>query len=118
MAAFAISGFIAGLAGSMMALHNYSVVPEEFGFGMLVACLSFVILGGTQSLGGPVLGAFLLTLLPEVSRPLADNRMILYGALLMVVTIYLPHGIYSTAINAWRRRGSRQAARIEEAEHA
>jgi branched-chain amino acid transport system permease protein len=104
--AFALSGLLAGLAGGLLALHNYSVVPDEFGFSMLVAGLSYVIFGGRQSLGGPILGAAILTVLPEVSRPLADNRMILYGGLLMWTVIYLPHGLFDTALARWRLRRS------------
>jgi len=96
--AFAISGFVAGLAGGLSALHNYSLVPEEFGFGLLVAGLSYVVFGGRQSPLGPVVGAVLLTLLPEISRPLADNRMIIYGALLMWTIIYLPQGVVDTIL--------------------
>lgn len=110
MVAFAISGFVAGLAGGLSALHNHSVVPEEFGFGMLVAVLSFVIFGGRNSLGGPIVGALFLTLLPEMVRPLAENRMILYGALLMWVVIFLPHGVFDTALARWRSK--REAAAV------
>ena len=102
-AAFALSGVIAGAAGALMAGRNYSVVAEEFGFGMLVSTLSFVVLGGRRFVLGPLLGAFVLTLLPEVARPLADNRMVIYGALLMVAIVYLPHGIVDTVV-LWRRR--------------
>jgi branched-chain amino acid transport system permease protein len=107
--AFAISGFIAGAAGGLMAGHDYSVVPEEFGFSMLVAALSFVVLGGRCSPWGPIAGAVMLTLLPEVARPLSENRMVIYGAILMVVIVYLPDGIVDTLL--LRRFRSVQARR-------
>jgi branched-chain amino acid transport system permease protein len=102
--AFALSGAIAGLAGALSAAHNYSVVPEEFGFNLVVALLSFVVFGGRRSLAGPVLGAVFLTWLPEIARPLAENRMIIYGALLIGVIIYLPHGLIDTLLINLRRR--------------
>lgn len=102
--AFAVSGFVAGIAGALSASHNYSVVPEEFGFGMLIAALSFVVLGGRVSIWGPVVGAFVLTLLPEIARPLAENRMIVFGALLIAVIIYLPNGVVDTLVSKWKRR--------------
>jgi branched-chain amino acid transport system permease protein len=108
--AFALSGALAGTAGALMAGHNYSVVPEEFGFSMLVAALSFVILGGRQSVFGPIVGAVMLTLLPEVARPLADNRMVLYGALLMAVIVYLPHGIVDSLVLRRLRSSQRRVA--------
>jgi branched-chain amino acid transport system permease protein len=101
--AFALSGAIAGLTGALMAYHNYSVVPEEFGFGMLITVLAYVVLGGRRSVLGPLVGAVTLSLLPELARPLADNRMIVYGALLMLVIIYLPHGIVDSLWIAYRR---------------
>lgn len=107
--AFALSGAIAGLTGALMAYHNYSVVPEEFGFGMLIAVLAYVVLGGRRSVLGPLVGAFTLSILPELARPLADNRLIVHGALLMLVIIYLPHGIVDSLWIAYRRRLGRNA---------
>ena len=77
--AFALSGVIAGMTGALMACHNHSIVPEEFGFDMLTAVLAYVVLGGRQSVAGPIVGAVALSLLPEIARPLADNRMIFLG---------------------------------------
>jgi branched-chain amino acid transport system permease protein len=104
--AFALSGLVGGIAGGLMASHNYSVNSGEFGFGMMIAVLSFVVLGGRQSVAGPITGAFVLTLLPELARPLAENRMIVYGTLLMVAIIYLPHGIVDTWLLHRLRRQS------------
>jgi branched-chain amino acid transport system permease protein len=108
--AFAISGAIAGITGALMACHNHSVVPEEFGFDMLVTVLAYVVLGGRQSVAGPIIGAVILSLLPEVARPLAENRLIIHGSLLMLVIIYLPHGIVDSLLIARSRRRSAQAA--------
>jgi branched-chain amino acid transport system permease protein len=94
------------------------VAPEEFGFGMLVTVLAYVVLGGRRSVLGPLAGATLLTLLPELARPLADNRLIVHGAVLMLVIIYLPHGIVDTVSIAYRRRmtaAARATLPIEEA---
>jgi branched-chain amino acid transport system permease protein len=117
--AFAFSGILAGIGGAMMAGHDYSVVPEEFGFSMLVGALSFVVLGGRQSVFGPIVGAVVLTLLPEVARPLADNRMVLYGALLMAIIVYVPHGIVDGIAlrlpRVPRYRGARAAPRLANA---
>jgi branched-chain amino acid transport system permease protein len=103
--AFGLSGAIAGAGGALMAMHNHSVVPEEFGFEMLTVVLAYVVLGGRQSVLGPLVGAIILTLLPEVARPLAENRMIIHGALIMFTIIYLQHGIVDTLL-IWRRRAA------------
>ena len=101
--AFGLSGVIAGMTGALMACHNHSIVPEEFGFDMLTAVLAYVVLGGRRSVAGPIVGAVLLSLLPEIARPLADNRMIVAGGLMMLAIIYLPHGIVDTIVIARRR---------------
>jgi branched-chain amino acid transport system permease protein len=89
-----------------MAYHNRSVAPEEFGFGMLVTVLAYVVLGGRRSVLGPLVGAAILSLLPELARPLADNRLIVHGAVLMLVITYLPHGIVDSLMIAYRRRAT------------
>jgi len=110
--AFALSGAIAGAAGALMACHNHSVVPEEFGFDMLTTVLAYVVLGGRQSVAGPVVGAVILSLLPEIARPLADNRMIIHGLLIMLAIIYLPHGIVDSIVIARRRAANGAAASV------
>jgi branched-chain amino acid transport system permease protein len=105
--AFMLSGAIAGVTGGLMAFHNYALVPEEFGFGMLVAALAFVVLGGRISVAGPIVGTVILTLLPEVARPMADYRMLVHGALLIVVIAYLQNGIVDTLVPWWRTRHAR-----------
>lgn len=104
--AFGLSGAVAGLAGALMAAYDYSVVPEEFGFSLLVAVLSYVVLGGWRSILGPIVGALVLTILPEIARPLADNRMILYGALMVGIIIHVPLGIVDSVALILPRRGA------------
>lgn len=91
--AMTASGLLAGLAGALQASNSYSVGPEEFGFHLLVQVLAMAVLGGQNALWGPLAGAAILTILPEVSRGFADYRAVVQGGLLMVIIIYLPHGI-------------------------
>jgi len=100
---FVLSGALAGLGGCLIAFYGRSLVPEQFGFSLVMTLLAYVVLGGSGSLLGPLIGTALLQLLPEISRPLADNRMLIYGALLIVVITYLPEGIADSAIGVWRR---------------
>jgi branched-chain amino acid transport system permease protein len=108
--AFVLSGAIAGLTGGLIAFHNYSLVPEEFGFGMLVAALAFVVLGGRTTVGGPIAGAVILTLLPEFFRVFADYRLLLHGVLLIAVIVYLQHGAADTLVFRWRQRRTARSA--------
>jgi len=102
--AFAISGAIAGLFGGLEAFQSYTLFPATFGFPAVIAALSYVVLGGRRSVAGPIVGAAILLVLPEISRPLADYRMALYGAVLMLVIAFLPRGIVDSAWLALRRR--------------
>lgn len=102
--AFAMSGAIAGLFGGLEAFQSFTLFPATFGFPAVIAALSYVVLGGRRSVAGPIVGAAILLALPEISRPLADYRMALYGAILMLVIAFLPRGIVDTGLLALRRR--------------
>ena len=102
--AFAISGAIAGFFGGLEAFQSFTLFPATFGFPAVIAALSYVVLGGRRSVAGPIVGAAILLALPEISRPLADYRMALYGAILMLVIAFLPRGIVDTGLLALRRR--------------
>lgn len=110
--AFAISGAIAGLFGGLEAFHGYALTPNQFGFSFLVAALSYVVLGGRRSVIGPVVGTAFLVALPEIARPLAEYRMLVYGLLLMAVIAYFPRGVVDTFLEYLHKR--RMAARAEE----
>ena len=99
--AMTLSGLLAGLAGALHACNSYAINPEEFGFHMLVQALASAVLGGTTSIWGPLAGSAVLTTLPEFVRAFADYRGVVQGVLLMLIIIYLPHGIADT-LAAWR----------------
>ena len=107
--AFAISGALAGFYGALEAYHSYALDPNQFAFSYLIAILSYVVLGGRNSVIGPIVGTIVLIALPEISRPMAESRMLVYGVLLILVINYLPRGIADTALHALHKR--RLAAR-------
>ncbi len=96
--AFALGAGIAGLAGVVFAAKYAFVSPESFNFQESVRILSMVVLGGMGSLPGAMLGALLLTLLPEWLRALENYRMLLFGAVLVVMMIFRPQGLLSKRI--------------------
>lgn len=114
--AFVISGALAGVYGALEAFHSYSLVPSQFGFPFLIAILSYVVFGGRNSLIGPIVGCAILVLLPEIARPLADARMLVYGLLLILTINFLPHGIADTLIA--RARAKRLGAKPQAAKGA
>ena len=108
--AFGLSGALAGLAGALDAYHGYSITPDAFGFRLLVACLTFVVLGGRVSPWGPLVGAAILTALPEVARPFRDYALLVHGTLLIAAITWLPDGVVDTVRSWVRTRSLRQPA--------
>ena len=106
--AFGLSGALAGLGGALEAYHSYSITPDAFGFRLLVACLTFVVLGGRVSPWGPLVGAAVLTILPEIARPFRDYALLVHGALLIVAITYLPDGVVDTLARRLRARKTPQ----------
>jgi branched-chain amino acid transport system permease protein len=93
--AFAIGAFVAGLGGALAAFSSFFISPTDYGFGRAVDMLAFAVVGGMGAVGGPILGAALLTLLPEVLRFLHDYRDLATGVILLLVIIFLPQGLWS-----------------------
>ncbi len=102
--AFGLSGAIAGLFGAMQAGYIYSIEPYQYGFTLLAMTLAAVILGGRRSVWGPIVGAAIMTFLPELARPLAENRLLLIGVLLILVIIFFPRGVVDGLITVYKRR--------------
>ena len=103
---FAVSGAIAGISGSL-AVHYFSFIhPDDLSFMASFDLLIFLALGGIRTFTGALLGAALLTLLPEVLRFSMEHRYILYGVILVLLMVFRPNGLLSrrrlTAPRAWR----------------
>jgi branched-chain amino acid transport system permease protein len=90
---FALSALISSIAGSLYAHTMTFVSPASFGFNFSVELLTMVVIGGLGSIYGSFLGAALLTLLPEFLRAAHDYDIIIYGALLMVMVMFMPGGL-------------------------
>ncbi len=91
--AFVIGAVLAGVVGAMSAPFLNTWNARQGTFDASVSYLAYVLIGGSRSLWGPVLGAALLTALPEILRPLAGARLIINGLVLVFASIYLPRGI-------------------------
>ena len=99
--AFVLSALIAGAAGVFSAHMTYFVSPNEFGFNGAVRILTFAILGGYLTWLGPIVGAFILTFMPELLRFLGEYRPIVNGVVLILAIIYLPRGLVDPRF--WRK---------------
>jgi branched-chain amino acid transport system permease protein len=95
--AFVVSAGLAGLAGSLYAHYIGFLNPEPFGVDQSLNAILAVILGGSGTLTGPVVGAFAVTFLPEYLRIADSYRLVTYGFILVVATIFLPRGLVPVA---------------------
>ena len=99
MGALIASAALAGLAGCLNAHVSSFIGPTEYGFEPAVTILSYALLGGIATPLGPVLGAVILTLLPELLRGLSDLRLVLNGVIIVIAVLFLPGGLLP-----WRLR--------------
>jgi branched-chain amino acid transport system permease protein len=95
--AFGTGSAVAGAAGAFYASFVGTLVPDSFIITESFTILAMVIVGGMGTLIGPVWGAILLTVLPEVLRGFGDLRLVLYGAALTLVVLFMPGGIVQAA---------------------
>src|SRR5438270_4163992 len=93
--AFVLSAVIAGYAGALEAHLNFFVDPGDAQYGVTraVQVLTFAVLGGSGYVLGPVVGALIITLLPEIFREAGDYINVLSGILLIAVLVFRPQGI-------------------------
>jgi len=91
--AFAVGAFYGGVSGSLYAGLSEFVNPDAFVFLVSVLYLTMNVVGGLGTLTGPVLGALIFTVLPEILRPFAEYKEFLSGGLLLAFLIFSPRGI-------------------------
>jgi len=104
--AFALGSAIAGLAGCFYPVYVGTLVPDAFTVVESFTMLAMVIVGGMGTRIGPVLGAVVLTLLPELFREFGQLRLIIYGAALTLVVLFMPGGlvqVWQLLAVRWRR---------------
>ncbi len=91
--AFAVGASFAGVAGVLFAGKFAFISPESFSFFESVLILAMVVLGGMGSVAGSVAGALLLIIIPELLRPVASFRMLIFGAILVAMMVFRPQGL-------------------------
>ncbi|HYF94006.1 MAG TPA: branched-chain amino acid ABC transporter permease [Symbiobacteriaceae bacterium] len=112
LSVFAYGAALAGVAGGLYAHFTVYIEPHMFTFSQSVMVVLFVVFGGSETIFGPVLGAIVLTLLPEALRFITDWRLGIYGALLIVLLMFRPQGILTRAF--LRRVASLRLAKRKE----
>jgi len=96
LAATVIGCFFAGICGSFYAHYQTVLVPTTFSFQCSIFAQMYALIGGlSYYIAGPIAGAAVMVLLPELLRPVAEFQPIIYGVLLILIVVFLPRGILS-----------------------
>ena len=91
--AFALGCFFSGLTGGFYAQYISAIDPTTFGFIFAVYTLIYMVFGGQGKFIGPILGAFILTLLPELLRPLKEFQPYFFAGVLIIIIFFFPKGL-------------------------
>ena len=105
--AFTLSAIIGALGGAIYASGFLYISPDSFNFDHAVAFLAMVLVGGTESVLGAILGASLLTFLPEWLRELKKIYLVIYGCVIILVIVFMPEGLWGY-VKLLGRRSVRQ----------
>jgi branched-chain amino acid transport system permease protein len=116
MLAMMLSSFLTGVGGTFYAFYLFSLNPNTvFGVPLSVEIIIRPIVGGAGTVLGPILGSFILSPLAELARHYfaqggwTGAHLIVYGALLIAVVLFLPEGAYPRLQRAWARRPAERA---------
>lgn len=101
--AFVLSAAVAGLAGALFAVQKTVITPEDFPADFSIFFLLVIVLGGSGRLAGPVVGALVFFLVPELLTALQSWRLLIYGGALLLLMLYAPHGLVGAADAFWKR---------------
>jgi branched-chain amino acid transport system permease protein len=92
--AFVLSGFYAGIGGGLLALVIGYVSPESFGLNESVFHLAILVIGGTATLPGPILGSIFFVVAPELFQWLVEYKVFVFSLIALIFIIFMPGGIY------------------------
>lgn len=100
---FTLATALAGLSGSLYAHHLTVVNPLLFSLYYMFIMLVMVIVGGSGTLGGPVLGAVIFVWVPPLMPVAKEYRLLIFGAILFAFVLFMPRGVYPGLISLWDR---------------
>jgi ABC-type branched-subunit amino acid transport system permease subunit len=100
---FAIAGSVCGVAGGLFAFAKGSISPETIGVGRSIDGLVMVLLGGIQTLTGPIVGASVFATLQDTVMRQAEYWHALLGAIILLLVLAFPQGIAGAFASLWRK---------------
>jgi branched-chain amino acid transport system permease protein len=104
LSAYALGAFWAGLVGVIFASQTTYINPASFDFMLSAIVLSMVVLGGMGSIVGVVIAALVLNLLPEYLRAFEDYRMLVFGAVMVLMMLFRPQGLVANVRKTYARK--------------
>lgn len=104
LVSFLLAAGLASISGSLFVHVVGYVSPEVFGLHMVVLAFTMIYIGGLGTVAGPIIGALIVSLLPEMFRGLSESQDLAYGLTLIVILIYAPKGLVGLAktFDTWR----------------
>ena len=108
LVAFVMGCAMAALGGVLQARYIGFISPESFNPGLSVAFIIMLVIGGRKSVWGPLVGALVLTPLPELFRGAVQTQHIFYGAALILILRFMPGGLISLSERFKRHKGDSQ----------
>jgi branched-chain amino acid transport system permease protein len=106
---FAISAFIAGIAGCMYAHYFRYISPYSFSLGKSIDVVAMLVIGGSGTIWGCITGALMYTIMPQVFQWAADFRLIIIGVCVVLVVIFMPEGVAGKLRLLWLKAGAKLA---------
>jgi len=101
---FVLSAVYASLAGSLYAHFITFLNPTPFGFHFSIVLVAMVAVGGMASVWGAMIGAALLTILPEYLRAFHDYDILIYGSILLLIMMFLPQGLFAGILSLIKKK--------------
>jgi ABC-type branched-subunit amino acid transport system permease subunit len=92
--AFVVDAFLSGFAGTVYAFYVSYISPDSFTFLVSVMIMTMVIVGGMDNIFGVIVGAFLMTMLPEKFRAFSDYRILFFGVVVVLFLMLRPQGLF------------------------
>ncbi|MGN6146571.1 MAG: branched-chain amino acid ABC transporter permease [Mesorhizobium sp.] len=102
--AFAVDAFLAAFAGTIYAFYVSYISPDNFTFLVSVTIMTMVIVGGMDNIFGVIVGAFLLTILPEKLRAFSDYRLLFFGVVIIGFLMIRPQGLFPQRMRSYGGR--------------
>jgi ABC-type branched-subunit amino acid transport system permease subunit len=100
--AFAVDAFLAAFAGTIYAFYVSYISPDNFTFLVSVTIMTMVILGGMDNILGVIVGATLLTILPEKFRIFSDYRLLIFGIIVIAMLMIRPDGLFPRRLRRYQ----------------